>query len=188
MAETRDPRAEADPIGIVIGIRDRWLMNPLTTRLRRLLPYLTCAKRVCAQELVACVQPPRFFWGEGRLYTGYSQEKRVRTVQERKRDEGVTNRRYKPRSADWWSFLLGMWGFSRFSFESFSPFFLSLRDDSSPFLYQQVLNSRFGDQVHENLATISKFSRQYESTALQSDLVWFISFVSLQTWKSVPKL
>ena len=28
MAETRDPRAEADPIGIVIGIRDRWVMNP----------------------------------------------------------------------------------------------------------------------------------------------------------------
>ena len=45
-AETRDPRAEADPI----GIRDRWIMNPLTTRLRcllpNLLPYLTCAKRV----------------------------------------------------------------------------------------------------------------------------------------------
>ena len=32
-----------------IGIRDRWIMNPLTTRLRcllpNLLPYLTCAKR-----------------------------------------------------------------------------------------------------------------------------------------------
>ena len=46
-------------------------------------------------------------------------EKRVRTVQERKRDDGVTNRRYKPGSPDWWSLLLGMWGFSRFSFESF---------------------------------------------------------------------
>ena len=45
-AETRDPRAEADPI----GIRDRWIMNPLTTRLRcllpNLLPHLTYAKRV----------------------------------------------------------------------------------------------------------------------------------------------
>ena len=52
-AETPDPRAEADPI----GIGDRWIMNPLTTRLRcllpNLLPHLTCAKRVCAQELAA---------------------------------------------------------------------------------------------------------------------------------------
>jgi len=54
-AETRDPRIEADTVD-PIGIRDRWL-NPLTTRLRRLLPnllpHLTCAKRVCAQELTA---------------------------------------------------------------------------------------------------------------------------------------
>ena len=105
-------------------------------------------------------------------------EKRVRTVQERKRDDGVTNRRYKPRSPDWWSLLQGMWGFSRFSFESFWQFFLSLRNDSSPFLCQQVLNSRFGDQVHENFATISKFGRQYESTASQKwlGMIYFVRF------------
>ena len=28
VAETRDPRAEANPIGIVIGIRDRWNNEP----------------------------------------------------------------------------------------------------------------------------------------------------------------
>ena len=105
-------------------------------------------------------------------------EKRVRTVHERKRDDGVTNRRYKPGSPDWWSLLLGMWGFSRFSFESFSQFFLSLRNDSSPFLCQQVLNSRFGDQVHENFATVSKFGRQYESTASQKwlGMIYFVRF------------
>ena len=107
-----------------------------------------------------------------------SKEKRVSTVQERKRDDGVTNRRYKPGSPDWWSLLLGMWGFSRFSFESFWQFFLSLRNDSSPFLCQQVLNSRFGDQVHENFATVSKFGRQYESTASQKwlGMIYFVRF------------
>ena len=108
-----------------------------------------------------------------------SKEKRVRTVQERKRDDGVTNRRYKQRSPD--QHLtddLYMWGFSRFSFESFSQFFLSLRNDSSPFLYQQVLNSRFGDHVHENFVTISKFGRQYESTASQKwlGMIYFVRF------------
>ena len=100
------------------------------------------------------------------------------TVQERKRDDGVTNRRYKPGSNDWWSLLLGMWGFSRFSFESFWQFFLSSRNDSSPFLCQQVLNSRFGDQVHENFATVSKFGRQYESTASQKwlGMIYFVRF------------
>ena len=50
---------EPTPIqsGLGIKIGDRWIMNPLTTRLRRLLPnllpHLTCAKRVCAEELAA---------------------------------------------------------------------------------------------------------------------------------------
>ena len=63
-------------------------------------------------------------------------EKRVGTVHERKRDDGVTNRRYKPGSPDWWSLLLGMWGFSRFSFESF---FTSRNVGFFPFQFRIVL-------------------------------------------------
>ena len=210
-------------------------MNPLTTRLRRLLPHLTCAKRVCAQELAArpafwpyiikqrnflkkkfqwpnkytkcrvsdfltrCYSTDRGIIETTLLKTSFSRshfslflpipieqipafprkEKRAYSSGEkawRRRDEPALQAKitglmiFTSRNV-----------FSRFSFESFSQFFLSLRNDSLPFLYQQVLNSRFGDQVHENLATISKFGRQYQSTASQSDLVWFISFVSLQT-------
>ena len=77
-----------------------------------------------------------------------------------------------------------MWGFSRFSFESF---FTSRNVGFFPFQFRIVLavlpsfeerrlaiplsvslkNSRFGDQIHENFATISKFGRQYESTTSQ---------------------
>ena len=53
-----------------------------------------------------------------------------------KRDVGVTNRRYKRRSPDWWSLLLGMWGFSRFSFESF---FTSRNVGFFPFQFRIVL-------------------------------------------------
>ena len=56
VAETRDPRAEADPIGIVIGIGDRWNNEPADHSLTpppTPIPHLTCAKRVCPQELAA---------------------------------------------------------------------------------------------------------------------------------------
>ena len=96
----------------------------------------------------------------------------------RRRDQPALHVKIIGPAPDWWSLLLGMWGFSRFSFESFWQFFVSLRNDSSPFLCQQVLNSRFGDQVHENFATISKFGRQYESTASQKwlGMIYFVRF------------
>ena len=154
VAETRDPRAEADPIGIVIGIGDRWNNEPADHSLTpppTPIPHLTCAKRVCPQELAA--RPAflpyiirqrnflkkKFQWPykytkcrvsdfltryystdrgiiETALKTSFSRSHfslfspisiqqipafpRKEKIQERKRDDGVTNRRYKPRSPD----------------------------------------------------------------------------------------
>ena len=54
VAETRDPRAEADPI----GIRDRWIMNPLITRLLRLF----AARPACWPYIIKLLEKKKSQW------------------------------------------------------------------------------------------------------------------------------
>ena len=128
-------------------------------------------------------------------------EQILRTVQGRKRDNGVTNRRYKPRSPDCWSLLLGMWGFSRFSFESFFsrnvgffPFQFRIVLAALPLFKERHLAIPLSVSLKlsfspafwvSNPREFCHYTKIWPSVWInpprESDLVWFISFVSSET-------